>query len=94
MIFKRRCGRWGELVVRRTVAFGFLLLIILAALPMVLPVQAFRKNPPPFLSCFAAVGTDPHGVTYIAYFYRRAAAIRMAAVWAAQGWTGIIITAC
>lgn len=86
--------KMGELVVRRTVAFGFLLLIILAALPVALPVQAVRKNPPPFLSCFAAVGTDPHGVVYVAYFYRRAAAIRMAAVWSAQGWTGIVIVAC
>jgi hypothetical protein len=81
-------------VVRRTVVFGFLLLIAVAALPMTLPVQAFRKSPPPFLTCFAAIGTDPHGVAYIVYFYRRAAAIRLAAVWAAEGWTGIVIVAC
>jgi len=81
-------------VVRRTVVFGFLLLIAVTAVPMIIPVQAYRVTPPPFQTCFAAVGTDPHGVAYIAYFYRRAAAIRMAAVWAAEGWTGIVIVAC
>jgi hypothetical protein len=80
-------------MVNRTVVFG-LLLIAVTTIAVILPVQAFRRNPPPFLSCFAAVGTDPHGVTYIAYFYRRAAAIGIAAVWAAEGWTGIVIVAC
>lgn len=81
-------------MVRRTVALGFLMLIVVTAMPLMLPVQAFRKNPPPFLTCFASVGTAPNGITYIAYFYRRAAAIRMAAVWVAEGWTGIVIVAC
>jgi hypothetical protein len=81
-------------LVRRTVVFGFLLLIVVTAMPVILPVQAFRKGPPPFMTCFASIGTDPHGVVYIGYFYRRAAAIRMAAVWAAEGWTGIVIVAC
>lgn len=80
-------------MVRRTVVFGLLLLVAVAA-SSTLPVQAFRKNPPPFLSCFATVGTNPHGVVYVAYFYRRAAAVRMAAVWSAEGWTGIMIVAC
>jgi len=80
-------------LVRRTIVFGFLLLIAVAA-SSVLPAQAVRKNPPPFLSCFATVGTNPHGVVYVAYFYRRAAAVRMAAVWSAEGWTGITIVAC
>jgi hypothetical protein len=80
-------------VVKRRVVLGFLLLIAVAA-TSALQVQAFRKTPPPFLSCFASIGTDPHGVVYIAYFYRRAAAVRMAAVWAAEGWTGIVIVAC
>jgi hypothetical protein len=63
-------------------------------MPLIIPVQAVRKNLPPFQACFAVEGMDPHGVTHVAYFYRRAAATRLAAAWVAAGWLGVMIDSC
>ncbi len=79
-----------NLVLRLTVLSGLLLLI--AAMSVVIPAQAVRKNS--LGGCFEVVGIDPHGVNHSASFYHKQAATRLAAAWIALGWTGVMINAC
>ena len=79
--------------------FGPLLIVMLAltfafTLPITVPVNGWRRNPPPIQVCFAVLGTNPQGIVYIAYFYRKAAATQLASAWTAAGWTHVIIAAC
>ena len=79
--------------VRRFGPLALMVLTFALALSLVAPVQAFRRDPP-FLACFAVLGTSPQGTVYAAYFYRKAMATHLAEAWIAAGWTRVIIVAC
>ncbi len=79
-----------NLVLRLTVLSGLLFLV--AAMSVVVPARAIRKNP--LGGCFEVVGRDAHGVSHAASFYHKYAATRLAAAWTALGWTGVMINAC
>ena len=66
--------------------------MLLAAMSVVLPAQAVRKNS--LGVCFEVVGTDPHGVNHAASFYHKHAANKLAAAWIAEGWSGVMINPC
>jgi len=68
--------------------------LLVASVPMTMPVNAVRKQPPTIPTCWETVGIDPHGAIHSASFYRRWMANRQAAIWAAAGWTGIIVDSC
>ncbi len=75
---------------RLTVLYG--LLLLLAAMSVIVPAQAVRKDS--LGGCFEVVGVDAHGVSHAASFYHKQAATRLAAAWIALGWTGVMINAC
>jgi hypothetical protein len=79
-----------NLVLRPTVLFSILLLV--AAISVVVPAQAVRKEP--VGGCFEVVGRDTDGVSHAASFYQKPAATRLAAAWIALGWTGVMINEC
>ena len=66
--------------------------MLLAAMSVVLPAQAVRKNS--LGVCFEVVGTDPHGVNHAASFYHKHAANKLATAWIAEGWSGVMINPC
>ena len=68
--------------------------LLLATIPMTMPVNAVRKQPPAIPTCWEAAGIAPDGSIHSASFYRRWMANRQAAIWAAAGWTGIIVDSC
>lgn len=81
-------------MIRGIVPLICLILTVVSALPILIPVNAVRKNPPPVLVCFAAVGMDPYGVSHVAYFYRLWMAKKLAATWISAGWTGVMVGPC
>jgi hypothetical protein len=80
-----------NLLIGRIVLFGLLLLI--AALSVVLPAQAFSKNPPPSkTACYEVVGRDLYGVNHDVYLNHKWSATNLSAAWVAAGWTGVLST--
>jgi hypothetical protein len=70
------------------------MVLLVAIVPMTIPVHAVRKGPPNIPTCFEVIGRAPNGTTYYASFYRRWMANKQAAAWAAAGWTNIFVGSC
>ena len=81
-------------MVIRAVPLMFLILNVVSGLPILVSVYAVHKNPPSMLVCFEAVGTDPYGVSHVAYFYRLPMAEKLAAAWISSGWAEVSVAPC
>ena len=71
------------------------LLILAVVMSAILPAQAVSKKEPPWkLVCYEVVGRDPNGISHIVFLSHTWAAKKQAAMWVAEGWTGVYVDTC